>query len=477
MSRRIACIAPTAEPVSLMVGLRLAGRRVLVVGGGSTATQRARQLADAGADVRVVAPKFSAELASRQRRGELRIEQRAFEDRDLEDATLVAVAVDDPRVSERVATLCRAARVLVNVADVPALCDYYFPAVARDGPVQIAVSTDGSGPGLAARLRDHVARTLPRDVSPAVIGFARLRRTIRHLAPGPAGRRRRMAWLADAAHMNWEALAALDRPAIDLLARRFLAGLPAAPRRGRVRLVGAGPGDPELLTQAALRAIREAELVLADRLVPQPIRDLVRGQLVVADKQPGCADAAQADLNARMLSALERGLDVVRLKAGDPGLFGRAGEELELLERAGFLVEVIPAVSAALAAPASLGVPLTARGIADRVLMCTGQGKGGSVPRAPRFEPNTTYVLFMAIGRLRSLCARLMANGFPSGLPAACVSQASQPAEQRVISSLAELPAAAERARLEAPALVILGNVVAAAERISQQDLATASNA
>lgn len=477
MSRRVANIAPAAGPVSLMVGLRLEGRRALVVGGGRIASQRAKALVDAGASVRVVAPRISAELEARHRRGEVVVERRAFAAGDIAGATVIAVAVDDPKVSEHVARLGRAAGILVNVADAPALCDFYLPAIVRDGPVQIAVSTDGSGPGLAARLRDHVARTLPANVAAATAGFARLRRAVRHLAPGPAGRRERMAWLADAAHLGWEVLAGLDEDAIRTLEERFRSGLPATTRRGRVRLVGAGPGDPELLTRAALRALRKAELVLADRLVPCAIRDLVRGELVVADKRPGHADAAQADLNRRVLAALRRGRDVVRLKAGDPGLFGRANEELALFEANGYPVEVVPAVSAALAAPASLGVSLTERGVSDRVLMCTGHGRAGSAPRPPLFDPDTTYIFFMAVGRLRALCARLIAAGFPRRLPAACVSRASQPDERSVVSTLAELPAAVAAAGLEAPALIILGGVVAAAGRAPQQCLAAAGGA
>lgn len=544
---RVADIGPVEPAGGLMVSLQLDGQRAVVIGGGPVAAQRARLLRAAGADVVVVAPKVNAELAARAARGELRWEAREVVEEDIAGAIVMA-AVDDRAVSAQIAAWARARRVLVNVADEPAWCDLYVPAVHRDGPVQIAVSTGGEGPGMAARARDLLAAALPAGLAEAVRRFGALRRAVRAHDPAPESSARRMDFLRPiGASWPLEALAALDvstvlarypealpapipqevdvagGPDRDVSAaagaahlradtpgadhaqgdappalpawevnrgerigagephdprgpRAAVGGRSSAPRdrvvpftpevaaQGLVQLVGAGPGDVRLLTLGAVEALRAADLVLSDRLVPSAVRALAGGEVRVAGKEAGLADMAQAELDRAAIEAARAGRRVVRLKIGDPGLFGRLGEELDAYAQAGVACEVIPGVSSALAAPALAGIPLTLRGVADRVVVGTGHAAGDGRERLPPYEPGVTWVFLMAAARLEALVGGLRAQGFPAELPACTVESASLPGERVTVSTLAGLPAAARG--VKAPAVVVVGEVVRAGGQV-----------
>lgn len=232
---------------------------------------------------------------------------------------------------------------------------------------------------------------------------------------------------------------------------------------GQVTLVGAGPGDPDLLTVAALRELQNPDaLVIADRLVSPAITSLVAGELRVARKLPGCADAAQEEIFAWCKAALISGRSVVRLKIGDPFVFGRGGEEiLEFRDKLGVEPRVIPGVSSAFAAPTLGGVPVTHRGVADQVLMTTGYGKGGSIPSLPAYNQNTTAIFLMAVGRLEQLCARLAGNGYPRRCPVAVIERASCDDQRVVVGTLASISRLAAEHAIRAPATIVFGDVVA----------------
>ncbi|MCB9681118.1 MAG: uroporphyrinogen-III C-methyltransferase [Alphaproteobacteria bacterium] len=469
---RVPNVAPAVGGGSLMVAWQLRGRSVLVVGGGSVAAGRVRLALEADARVRVVAPALGAELRHRWSLGEVAWRPAPFEAADLDDVDLVLACLDDEDVSATIADACRARRIPVNCADQPERCDFWLTSVHRDGPLQIALSTNGEAPALGARLLRELARHVPADARAAIEAFGTLRQRVRAHDPAPDASRRRMRWLTDVARRSaWRALATLDGATVDHLLDAYdLPGpsVPRAPelgpRHGRIRLVGAGPGDPDLLTVAARRALDEADLVLSDRLVPQAILDLVRGELRVASKQPGRADAAQAELDAWMVEAALGGRDVVRLKCGDPFVFGRGGEELDMLARHGLHAEVIPGVTSALAAPLAAGIPATQRGVADRVLVMTGQGRGGSDPALPAFDPHTTCVWLMGVGRLAALADALCARGFPADWPAALVERATHPDERVVTGTIATIAARARAHGVGAPATLVVGQVVAAAQ-------------
>ncbi len=476
----------SADPAAgLVVSLRLRGKRALIVGGGPVAAQRARVALGAGAIVHVVAVEPGVEIVTRAQRGELTLEVGAWRPEHVDGVAIVLAAVDEPGVSEAIAATARSRGVPVNCADIPPLCDFYLPAVHQDGPVQIAVSTGGEGPALAARLRDWIAGALPAGMSRAVRRVGSLRRAVRAYDPGPDATARRMGFLkALSSRLPWEELAELDIEAV-------MAAYPALPEQaepapvaplvvappvdvpaavgdvdpcpaGAVTLVGAGPGDPDLLTVGASRALAAADLVLADRLIPEPILALATGQVVIAAKPRGLADEGQAELDRAAIEGARRGLRVVRLKIGDPGLFGRLGEELATYAAAGVPARALPGVSAALAAPVLAGVVPTLRGVADQVWIGTGHGAGDDAASLPAWRSGTTWVWLMAVHRLDALVSGLRERGFPDDLPCAIVERASRPDQVVTRARLGELTEAARRAGCRPPAVVVMGEAVAA---------------
>lgn len=470
---RVPSVAPTEGGGSLMVAWRLEGRRVLVVGGGTVAAGRVRQALDADARVVVVAPILNAELRHRWSTGGMDWRPAEFADTDLDAVDLVLACLDDHEESAHIASLARARRVPINCADHVDLCDFWFASAHREGPLQLALSTNGNGPAMGSRLVREIASALPRDIGTALSAFGRLRAQVRQVDPASTSSKRRMGWLAHVARTwAWDDLASLDDAAIERLLAAYVAGEAApdgppvvaeAPSRpGRVRLVGAGPGNPDLLTIAARKALEEADLVLADRLVPPEILDLVSGELRIARKLPGRAQDAQDELDAWTIEAALAGRDVVRLKCGDPFVFGRGGEELVALAQHGLDAEVIPGVSSALAAPLSAGIPTTMRGYADRVMILTGQGRDGARVSMPTFDADTTYVFLMGVGRLETLAADLAATGFPAHWPAALVERATHPGQRSVRGTLDTLAQVARDASIAAPATLVIGRVVEA---------------
>lgn len=461
----------TTEAVpSLMVAFRLSGRAVLIVGGGPVAHDRLCAARAAGAEITVVAPALCPPLALAHRRGELAWQAMRWQEGLLDRLdglpALVLVAVDEQAVSAQIAAACRARRVPVNVADEPDLCDFWFTSVHQAGEVQIAVSTGGAGPALARRLRQHLAACLPPEVPEALRRFGALRAALRDADPAPEARVRRMPWLSALGRTwRWPDLARLEIAPL-LSAYQEGAPPPSPSAEGRLILIGAGPGDPGLLTVAGRAALETADLVLCDRLVPAEIRSLVRGELRIAGKHPGRAEAAQAELDGWVLEAARAGRVVARLKCGDPFLFGRGAEEVALARSAGIPVEVIPGVSSALAAPLLGDIPLTCRGLADRLVILTGQGEGGRAVAVPAFRADMTVIVLMAVGRLEGLVAALLAAGWPPDWPVATVERASQPGQRTLRASLQALPAAARSASLAAPAVVVVGRVAALAAEV-----------
>ncbi|TYZ64062.1 hypothetical protein PybrP1_003079 [[Pythium] brassicae (nom. inval.)] len=242
-------------------------------------------------------------------------------------------------------------------------------------------------------------------------------------------------------------------------------------QRGSMQLVGAGPGDPELLTLKALRALREADLVLADRLVPREILTLATCEVRVARKRCGRADLAQAELDAWGLEGLRQGKRVVRLKNGDPFMFGRGGEEAVIYSEAGFDVEVVPGISSSLSAPMSAGIPATMRDVADQVLVCTGHGKQDRFPNLPEYCDHRTTVFLMAIGRLDGLCNSLQhEKGYPSDLPAAIIHAATMAGATTIRSTLGEIAEEVRTRGIQPPGTLVLGNVVNALTYLKHYD-------
>ncbi|MCR9164612.1 MAG: uroporphyrinogen-III C-methyltransferase [Nannocystaceae bacterium] len=359
-------------------------------------------------------------------------------------------------VSQRWYDHARQCGSLVNDADVPHRCDFDVPALHRDGPVRIGISTSGTAPGMAGRLRKEIALALPPQTGDAVRRFASLRPWNKTTWGRP--RLRRLARKA-----SIRELAALDT-GDELRARRVLA---AAEPNGHVVLIGAGPGDPEMLTLEALRWLSRADLIVADRLVAKAMREGLEGlttaQWRTVNKPRGGATHGQRELERWTSEAAREGKTVVRLKSGDCGFFARTGEELLCYRELGIEVTVVAGVSAIHASSAAAQIPLTWRGYADRVKVVTAVGRDDSEPIAPGYDASCTLVILMGVKVIRRLVERLVASGHPPDISAAVIEKASTTDERVFTGSLRDLPDIVARNGVTAPATIVVGHVVAAA--------------
>ena len=449
---------------------QLRGRRVLVVGGGSVARRKIAALQAAGAHVVVGAPTLESSLAKLAQDGDITHLVGEFREAWLDDVWLVVAATDDAAVNRAVADAAERRQVWANVVDDIALSSFHVPALVQRGTVQIAISSGGNAPMLARHLRAWIERLLDDSWGPLADLFARKRNRIRARLPQLSQRRR---WFEDVLQGP---IPALLRQHHHLAAERALdaaIAAPAAKRAGSVILVGAGPGDPGLLTLNALRALNEADVIVHDRLVSADVLALARrdADLVDVGKTAGAPGATQADIHAVLLAHARAGKRVVRLKGGDPFVFGRGGEELEFLHAHGIDFQVVPGITAALACAAYAGIPLTHRDHAQSVRLLTAHCKDvnsaldwAELAQATLPESHQTLAIYMGVTGLERLRGNLIAHGGRSTLPFALIENGSR-REQRVITgTLAELPELARRHAVVSPALLILGDVAALAQ-------------
>jgi uroporphyrin-III C-methyltransferase / precorrin-2 dehydrogenase / sirohydrochlorin ferrochelatase len=429
----------TAMSELLPLFVNLQGRRVVLVGGGPVAAGKLTQLLAARAEVFVVAPDVHSDIGA----AGVVVARRAFVASDLDNAWLV-VAAATPDVNREVAEAAAARRVFVNAVDDPANASAFLSGVVRREGVTVAISTNGEAPGLAGLLREALDSLLPRELG------AWLREA----------RRQRRFWKRDAVPMSERRpllLDALNR----LYARRRSADEPMS--RGHVSLVGAGPGDPGLLTRKAVARLRSADLVLYDALVDTRVLRLARhAQRFFVGKRAGRHALSQTEIHTVMIRAARRGRRVVRLKGGDPFVLGRGGEEALALKEAGVAFDVVPGVTSAVAAAALGGIPVTHRGVASAFLTVSGhdeQSFDASVDGVP--PAGVTLVVLMGLGRHAALARILIDRGWPRGTASAIVAGASRPDQTVWRGSLGELARGVETPHGEAPAVIVVGAVAA----------------
>lgn len=459
---------PDAAPAPFPIFLDLAGAAVLVVGGGDVAAAKCRLLLPTGATIRVVDPAPEPAVEDLAAEGQVTLLRRAFRPADLDGARLCYVALDDAKEAAAVVTEARRCGVLVNAVDRLALCDFATPAMVRRGPVAIAIGTAGIAPALARDLRARIEAAVPPTFGALAAFCARWRARVACALPDRDRRRRLWDEVLDGA----EAAAILERgdaEAADCAMAARLAQTGTALRRGRATLVGAGPGDPDLLTLKALRALTRADVVLYDKLVDPRVLDLARrdARRIDVGKRCGRHSMSQAAINALLVREVRAGAHVVRLKGGDPFIFGRGGEELEALRAAGAEVEVVPGITAALAAAARLGVPLTHRGAARGLHLITAHGADDTLPAhnwCALVESGGTLAVYMGAHTLPRLAAALLGAGMSPKTPAIAVENASLPTERRIPATLADIAKTVAAAGVEGPTLVLIGEVVALAE-------------
>ncbi|GAB1406380.1 siroheme synthase CysG [Thermomonas brevis] len=453
--------------------LDLRGRRVLVVGGGAVAARKVAALREAGAEVAVGAPVLSFALAALARDGAIAHLHGQFVDDWLDGAWLVIAATDDPAVNRAVAAAASARRIWANVVDDAELATAQLPARVRRGPLQLAISSGGHAPMLARHLRAQLERQLDDSWGALATLLADWRGRIRERLPDTAARRRwferLLAGLLHGLLRQGDADAA-GRLLDEALQGHALRG-DAHSAPGFVSLVGAGPGDPGLLTLRALRVLNEADVILHDRLAGAEVLALARRDaqcIDVGKRVGGDHDATQQRIHAQMIELARAGKRVVRLKGGDPFVFGRGGEELEALRAACIRYEVVPGITAAVACAAHAGIPLTHRGFARSLRLLTAQGRDGEAEHdwAALAQPGQTLAFYMGVAGVARLRERLLAHGMAATTPVALVENGSRPEQRVVAGTLVDLDRLARAHAVQAPALLVVGEVAAFATRL-----------
>jgi uroporphyrin-III C-methyltransferase / precorrin-2 dehydrogenase / sirohydrochlorin ferrochelatase len=449
--------------------LDLRGRKVLLVGGTEAAASKARLLARAGAAVTAVAGTLDPDLAALVRAGAVTWERRPFAPEMLEGAAIVIDGAGEPELTAAVRAAAAERNILVNVVDVPEACDFQVPAILDRSPIVVAVSTGGAAPALARVIRQRLEAAIPAGYA----GLARAAQSCRglvkeRLAPG---RGRQRFWDRVLAGPLADELMGMPEEAAAARIGEELARLPADPSEepGSVTLAGAGPGDPGLLTLHAVQALESADVILHDALVPDGILGLARreARLLSVGKRAGRASVDQDLTNRMMETFARRGLRVLRLKGGDPFVFGRGGEEAAWLRERGIAVRVIPGISAAMGIAAELGLPLTHRGAARSLRLvtasCRTQAETAAMDWRSMADPGTTLAIYMGRDRIACVAEALAAAGLSPATPAVAVENGTRPGSRHRFAELRHLASTVRELDASAPVLVVIGDAVALA--------------
>ncbi len=452
----------------LPIFLDIRNRACLIVGGGSVAARKAMLIRRAGGNIMVIAPHPSREMQVLINSGSARHQARPFEDEDLKDQVLVIAATDDAAVNRSVARLAKARNMPVNVADDPSAGTFVLSSVVDRSPVQIAISTGGASPVLTRELRARIETCIPAAYGRLAGLVKTFRQEIKHRLPNTTQRRR--FWEQTLQGPVAEAVFAGREAAAREMLEASLDSVMDDAITGEVYLVGAGPGDPDLLTFRALRLMQQADVVVYDRLVSAPILELVRrgAQRIYAGKYPRGPSVAQEDINALLVRLAKAGQRVLRLKGGDPFVFGRGGEEIATLVDEGVSFQVVPGITAANGCAAYAGIPLTHRDYAQACIFVTGHRREGTndLNWPMLAHEQQTLVFYMGLLGVDVICDRLIAHGLPASTPAAMIAQGTTPHQHVLIGDLATLPRLVADSNVRAPTLIIVGQVVRLHEKL-----------
>lgn len=449
------------------ISLKLQQQPCLIVGGGHIAYRKALLLAKAGAKIDVLAPEIDDSLLQLVQQSQGQYVQDVFSSSTaLRHYRLVIAATDNNRVNQQVFAACEAENVLVNSVDDPPHCRFMVPAIIDRSPLVISVASNGTSPVLSRQIRTQLESSIPHGMGKLAEFSGQWRAAVKQKIVNPEERR-----------IFWEELYASP-----LKEQVFNDNLDAANQsiqhalvewqtpKGEVYLVGAGPGDPELLTLKALRLMQQADVVIYDRLVSAPILELCRrdAEKVYVGKARSNHAVPQEGINALLVKYAQAGKRVCRLKGGDPFIFGRGGEEIQELYEAGVSFQVVPGITAASGCAAYAGIPLTHRDYAQSVRFLTGHLKEGS-PELPWSElvyENQTLVLYMGLVGLESICEKLIAHGQRADMPVALISKGTTPEQKVVVGTLANIASKVEQHQIQAPTLTIIGEVVNLREQL-----------
>ncbi|HEX8980121.1 MAG TPA: siroheme synthase CysG [Parasulfuritortus sp.] len=447
----------------LPIFLDLRGKTGLVVGGGDVAARKATLLINAGAWVRVVAPAALADSYESLKATDRLIHlQESFRPEHLDGIEVVFAASEDDALDRQVHDAARARHLPVNVVDKPEVCSFIMPSIIDRSPVVVAVSSGGEAPVLSRLLRARLETLIPAAYGRLAALAGKFKGAVRKHFPTTEGRRKfwEKALLSPVAEMVF---AGREQEAEHTLAK-MLEDSSTAPGTGEVYLVGAGPGNPDLLTFRALRLMQQADVVVYDRLVSPPILDMCRrdADRFYVGKERDNHAVPQEEINMVLVRLAKEGKRVLRLKGGDPFIFGRGGEEIETLREHDVPFQVVPAVTAAAGVASYAGIPLTHREHAQALVLVTGHLKDGTMDLDWDMlcRPHQTIVIYMGLKGLVTLCDQMKKHGLPGSTPAAIVQQGTTLNQKTVTGTLDTLPALAAQAELKPPTLIIVGSVV-----------------
>jgi len=443
-------------------------RPILVVGGGNVAERKVRLLLRTGAEVCVVSPELCPGLKTLEEKGRIQWLERGYESQDLDRAWLVYTATDDPFLQNRVASEAHARRILVNTVDDRNKCSFIMPAFVDRSPVMVAISTGGSSPVLARRLRDAIERLLPQATARLAAFVGEVRERIQQQVPDFSRRRRIHEWLVDGP------VARLVRAGREDQARQTLASAleqDSLAREGYVHLVGAGPGDPELLTLKALQSLQAADVIVHDGLVDKRVLDLARrdAEFISVAKQAGHHRLSQEGINQLLVDRARQGEIVVRLKGGDPFVFGRGGEEISHLREHGIPYEVIPGITAAVGCAAYAGLPLTHRDHAHSLWLVTAHCRESvdTLDWNDLAHSRQTLAFYMGVRQIQRVQTQLIQHGRHPDTPVAFVENGCRPEQRVIVGRLGHMAQLAQDHQLQSPALIYVGEVAAMAGRLN----------
>ncbi|MES2624165.1 MAG: siroheme synthase CysG [Pseudomonadota bacterium] len=452
----------------LPIFLRLKDQRALVVGGGHVAMRKVQMLLRTQAKIRLVAPEIIPSLQSLLQENGHEIVQREFRSDDLVNVKLVIAATNSPEVNEAVYTAAVALNLPVNVVDQPHLCSFIFPSIIDRSPVVVAVSSGGSSPVLARLLRARLETYIPSAYGSLASLLGQYRQVVKQKITSLTQRMR-----------FWEQV--INGPVAELMmsgqqekAEKLLLQNLAQDQQisnGEVYLVGAGPGDPDLLTFRALRLMQQADVVLYDRLVSQQILDMTRqdAERIHVGKQRAMHTVPQEEISSMLVTLALQGKRVLRLKGGDPFIFGRGGEEIEELAAAGIPFQIVPGITAASGCAAYAGIPLTHRDYAQSVRFVTGHLKNDTcdLDWTHLVQSDQTVVFYMGLVSLPIICAELIKHGRAPTTPIALIQQGTTPQQKVYTGTLATMPALISSKVVKAPTLIIVGEVVNLHDRLA----------
>ncbi len=446
----------------LPIFLDVKSKPCLVVGGGEVAARKVNLLARAGARIRIVAPTLGPTLEQWKEAGKIEHHQREFVPEDLESVYLVVAATDDADVNRRLSVLAQQRRIPVNVVDQPHLSSFIMPSIIDRSPIIAAVSTGGASPVLARLIRARLESLIPAGYGRLAELASRFRERVKERFADADDRRRFWEEILQggvAERVFSGHLEEADRMMEAALEKREPSG-----GVGEVYLIGGGPGDPDLLTFRALRLMQRADVVLYDRLVAPAILDLVRrdAERIYVGKANSHHVVPQEEINRTLVRLAKQGKRVVRLKGGDPFIFGRGGEEIDTLAEEGIPFQVVPGITAASGCASYAGIPITHRDYAHAAVFVTGHLKDGSLDLNWEMlsQPNQTVVFYMGLMALPLICEKLLGHGVSPDMPAALVEQGTTPKQKVHTGTVSTLPAIAEKEKPKPPTLIIVGEVV-----------------